>query len=112
MKSRTTAKKACETNSAVARISQRGNDTCLTGRQPSMLHAGNRVTPESKAQSVLRLELSRQRGVASRMRDADREVTGILDILGELLRDHAFVALLRARGHTSIPRTLREQLGR
>jgi len=44
------------------------------------------------------------------MRNTEREADEVLAILRELLRDAAFVALMRTRGFTSIPRLLYERL--
>jgi len=72
--------------------------------------ARGRLTSESKAQSVLTQELRRQRSIVSRMSDADREVTRVLDVLRELTCDPAFVALMNIRGFTTLPRLLHERL--
>jgi hypothetical protein len=72
--------------------------------------ARGRPTSESKAQSVLTQELRRQRNIVSRMSDTDREVTLLLDLLRELTRDPAFVALMNTRGFTTLPRLLHERL--
>jgi len=44
------------------------------------------------------------------MSDTDREVTLLLDLLRELTRDPAFVALMNTRGFTTLPRLLHERL--
>ncbi|MFM0691326.1 hypothetical protein PQQ64_03425 [Paraburkholderia graminis] len=44
------------------------------------------------------------------MSDTDREVTLLLDLLRELTRDPAFVALKNTRGFTTLPRLLHERL--
>ncbi|MBT2791100.1 hypothetical protein J7I88_10370 [Paraburkholderia strydomiana] len=44
------------------------------------------------------------------MRNTEREADEVLAILRELLRDAAFVALMRTRGIISIPRLLYERL--
>ena len=77
---------------------------------PHMPGARGRLTSESKAQSVLTQELRRQRSIVSRMSDADREVTRVLDVLRELTCDPAFVALMNTRGFTTLPRLLHERL--
>jgi len=77
---------------------------------PHMPGARGRLTSESKAQSVLTQELRRQRSIVSRMSDADREVTRVLDVLRELTCDPAFVALMNTRGFATLPRLLHERL--
>jgi len=71
---------------------------------------GGRRPPEAKGRSVLTLELARQRSAVKSMRNTEREADEVLAILRELLRDAAFVALMRTRGFTSIPRLLYERL--
>jgi hypothetical protein len=44
------------------------------------------------------------------MRNIEREADEVLVILRALMRDAAFVALMRTRGFTSIPRLLYERL--
>lgn len=75
----------------------------------SSLHGGRRP-PEAKARSVLTLELARQRSAVKSMRNIEREADEVLAILRALMRDAAFVALMRTRGFTSIPRLLYERL--
>ena len=55
-------------------------------------------------------ELRRQRNMVSRMSDTDREVSLVLDILRELTRDPAFVALMNTRGFIKLPGLLHERL--
>lgn len=77
---------------------------------PHMRGTRGRATPESKAQPVLTQELRRQRNMVSRMADTDREVALVLEVLRELTRDPAFVALMNTRGFTTLPRLLHERL--
>lgn len=77
---------------------------------PPVRGAPGRATPESKAQSVLTQELRRQRNMVSRMSDTDREVSLVLEVLRELTRDPAFVALMNTRGFATLPRLLHERL--
>ncbi|MGC2962627.1 MULTISPECIES: hypothetical protein [unclassified Paraburkholderia] len=44
------------------------------------------------------------------MADTDREVALVLEVLRELTRDPAFVALINTRGFTTLPRLLHERL--
>ncbi|CAD6562256.1 hypothetical protein LMG28727_07699 [Paraburkholderia kirstenboschensis] len=79
------------------------------GNTKRSLQSGGRP-PEAKARSVLKLELARQRSAVKSMRNTEREADEVLAILRELQRDAAFVALMRTRGFTSIPRLLYERL--
>lgn len=79
------------------------------GNTKSSLQGGRRP-PEAKARSVLTVELARQRSAVKSMRNTEREADEVLAILRELLRDAAFVALMRTRGIISIPRLLYERL--
>lgn len=79
------------------------------GNTKSSLQGGRRP-PEAKARSVLTLELARQRSAVRSMRNTEREADEVLAILRALMRDAAFVALMRTRGFTNIPRLLFERL--
>jgi len=71
---------------------------------------GGRGPPEAKARLVLKLELARQRSAVKSMRNTERKADEVLAILRALMREPAFVALMRTRGFTNIPRLLYERL--
>ncbi|CAH2913466.1 MAG: Adenylate cyclase (EC [uncultured Paraburkholderia sp.] len=79
---------------------------------PHTSNAGARKTPRVKAQSVLSLELAKQRHAVNRMRATHSEAAQLVAILRELLGDPAFVALMTTRGFTTVPRLLHERLTR
>jgi len=91
-----------------ARIAERSRPRDDAAPHPSS--AGARRTPRGKAQAILSLELSRQRHAVDSMRATDSEAAELVAILRELLGDPAFVAFMRTRGFTTMPRLLHERV--